>query len=88
MSRLGPRTASWHFDCTLRALKLGAVATPHSEPDRKPMIRSICMNIVKAVAVVACMGIGTSACVVRERGGYYHESHREYRWSHHDDHRW
>jgi hypothetical protein len=51
------------------------------------MIRSICMNLVKAVAVVACLGIGTSACVVRERGGY-HESHREYRWSHHDDHRW
>jgi hypothetical protein len=52
------------------------------------MIRSICIHIAKAVAVVACLGIGTSACVVRERGGYYHESHREYRWSHHDDHRW
>jgi hypothetical protein len=51
-------------------------------------MRSICVNLVKVVAVVVCLGTATSACVVRERSGYYHDSHRDYRWSHHDDRRW
>jgi hypothetical protein len=47
------------------------------------MLRSICMGMVKVAAVVVCLGVGASACVVRERGEM-HERHGDYRWDHHD----
>ena len=53
------------------------------------MLRSICLSVVKAAAVIVCLGVGASACEVRERGGVgvRHESHGDYRWDRHEEYR-
>ena len=50
------------------------------------MLRSICLELVKVAAVVVCLGVGASACEVRERGGVVvrHEDRGAYRWDQHD----
>jgi hypothetical protein len=48
------------------------------------MLHSFCVTLVKASAVVVCVGLVTSACVVRERTVV--RGHPEYREEHHEEH--
>ena len=53
------------------------------------MLHSFCLNLVRASAVVVCLGLGASACVVRERVAVRHgpdEHHEEHHEEHHDEH--
>jgi hypothetical protein len=48
------------------------------------MLHAFCLNLVRASAVVVCVGLAASACVVRERVAVRHEP--EHHEEHHDDH--
>jgi hypothetical protein len=50
------------------------------------MLRSICLKIVMASAVVVCVGIATSACVWGVRGGH-HDDRDDRREEHHEGRR-
>jgi hypothetical protein len=52
------------------------------------MPRSICLNIVKAAAVIVCVGVTTSACLFGARDGHrgdYREGRHDDRGEHHED---
>lgn len=54
------------------------------------MLHSFCLNLVRASAVLVCVGLAASACVVRERvavRGAPAEHHEDHHDDHHDDHR-
>jgi hypothetical protein len=54
------------------------------------MLRFICVNIVKATAVIVCIGVGVSACLFPGRDARYddrRESHEGHHDEHHDEHR-
>jgi hypothetical protein len=53
------------------------------------MPRSTCLNIVKAVAVIVCVGATTTACLFGARDGHradYHEDRHDDRGEHHEEH--
>jgi hypothetical protein len=56
------------------------------------MLRSFCLNVVTASAVIVCVGFFTSACLFRgrdahgeDRGDHRGEHHEEHHDEHHDD---
>jgi len=49
-----------------------------------PTLRTFCLTLVKASAVVVCVGLVTSACVVRER--VVVRGHPEHHEEHHEEH--
>ena len=49
-----------------------------------PALRTFCLTLVKASAVVVCVGLVTSACVVRER--VVVRGHPEHHEEHHEEH--
>ncbi|HEY3817943.1 MAG TPA: hypothetical protein VGL81_12265 [Polyangiaceae bacterium] len=54
------------------------------------MLRSICVKLVQAAALIACVGVGASGCWVHEgRDGRYgrYDHHDEHHEEHRDDRR-